>query len=563
MADLISEIVDHTYQPRNESPIMRVTASIDVSSPSRERFSNEAIDNFIRYVLSLQIESLDKFQNTILGRYIDDLRGNAFLTESSVQHSLLTKAIVDILVNFQIHFSDKEGILNLVVALFSSDIFVNNTLYIDLITNVFKVNISSVYKFLLQNYNIPFFTFMLTKLRTFFSSLHGREEEVFNMYFKPFTLNVLNIIFFDSWKKESVVTDSTELKLLLAFVYFVLQKNKEGMPFDIDFFNRAVNFSEKDLDNIAFKYATIGGHWSLRILNVLVTVIQSIASSFGVKVPTFFLSLGKKEFTNEFIQFSSSRKKEGEEADIIKTMSEEQKTQLKILLRTFLEMCKPGKNSILYQAVEQGNEIARTLILMLLTHPVSPEQEGSKRISRGKKKTNATRRKRKIKGGSSVMDFVTRPFTKKSSPPPMPTPPVSIDWKAEIMKIQKNININIDISVFSRYLETVARRVKPTNSQKVQIELSVKMSSVKQWLQYDNSLMKLKIAEIEKEVLELFVLRQDDSFKLFYKLSKSPSLQVQVFKYSFFLKETKPTSNVRIKFSNSNSHELHWNKLFG
>ena len=194
---MLDNILDHTYQPKGENPIIRVSATFDITSPTRERFSSDAIDNFIQYVLSLQIQSFKEFQNTIIGRYIEDLRGVSIFSEPSVQHTLLTKAIVDLLINFQVYFSDREGILSLVVALFTSDIFVNNSLLIDFITNVFKVKISPITRYLLQTYNIPFFTFVLNKLRSFFSSLNGREEELFNIYFKPFSLNVLDIIFFE------------------------------------------------------------------------------------------------------------------------------------------------------------------------------------------------------------------------------------------------------------------------------------------------------------------------------------------------------------------------------
>lgn len=559
---MLDNILDHTYQPKGENPIIRVSATLDITSPTRERFSSDAIDNFIQYVLSLQIQSFKEFQNTIIGRYIEDLRGVSIFSEPSVQHTLLTKAIVDLLINFQVYFSDREGILSLVVALFTSDIFVNNSLLIDFITNVFKVKISPITRYLLQTYNIPFFTFVLNKLRSFFSSLNGREEELFNMYFKPFSLNVLDIIFFESKRKDNLLTDSTEIKLLLAFVYFIIQKNKEKIPFEIDFSNRAVNFSEKDIDDVIFKYASVGGHWSVRMFNVIFNLIQSIASSIGIQVPTFFVSFGKKEFINEFINFSSTKK-----SSLQKTMNDEEKTHLKILLKNFLEMCKPGKCSLLYQAVQEGNEIARSLICASLKIPesstglednLSSTPVGGKTYKGKRKNKKATRRKRSKMvsvGGNIIPNYFK---TKKET---ISSPPMTIDWQSEIMKIQKTVNVNIDISVFSRYLETVAKRVNVTGSQ-VQIEFNVKMSSIKQWAQYGNSLIKLKVADTEKFIDEVFVLRQDNSFKLFYKLSKTPLLQVQVFKYSFYYNDTKPGTVVRIKFSNNENHAVGGFKLF-
>jgi hypothetical protein len=387
------------------------------------------------------------------------------------------------------------------------------------------------------------------------------------MYFKPFSLNVLDIIFFESKRKDNLVTDSPEIKFVLAFVYFIIQKNKEKIPFEIDFFNRAVNFSEKDIDDVIFKYASVGGHWSVRMFNVIFNLIQSIASSFGIQVPTFFVSFGKKEFINEFINFSSTKNTQPQEEEQ-NTMTDEEKTHLRILLKNFLEMCKPGKYSLLYQAVQEGNELARSLICASLKIPESStvlEESTSvggklKRTHRSKRSSDkkATKRKKRRMvsvGGNIIPEYFK---TKKET---IPIPAKTIDWQSEIMKIQKTVNVNIDISVFSRYLETVAKRVNVTGSQ-VQIEFNVKMSSIKQWTQYGNSLIKLKVADTEKFIDEVFVLRLDNSFKLFYKLSKTPLLQVQVFKYSFYYNEIKPGTVVRIKFSNNENHAVGGFKLF-
>jgi len=585
---IFRNILDHTYQPQNDHPFMRIAASIDITSPSRETFKEESMNEFINYILSLRIKSLEEFQNTVLGRYIYDMSGDhtILLSESSeqsvVQHNLLTKAIVDCLINFQIYFSDRTGILSLVIALLTSDIFVNNTLFVDFLVNVLKVNIGSVSKFLLQNYNIPLLTFVLIKLRAFFDSWKGKEEETFNKYFKPLRLDVFDAIFFEARKSQNKLNDSEELKLILAFVYFFLKKNQESIPFEIHFLNRAVNFNEKDINNILLKYATVGGHWSIRMFNVLSGVIQSIASSFGFKMSSFFIQLFNEKFIEEFTEFSSMAQSEIEE----QVMSENDRRQLSVLVKNFLSNCKPGKNSLLYQAVEHGNELARSIICTSLKVPsvvgVPPMAvEGGKKLKnikskkskRDRKKNNTLKRRMKQNGGSIVQTLKSKAMQviepiksafKRSKSAISSPPPVIIDWVSEIMNIQKTLNINIDISVFSQYLETVAKRVKPTSSPRDKIEIYITVLSVNQWLEYSNNLVKLALSDSEKDVSEVFVIRQDGSFKLFYKLPKTSSLQVQVYSHCFINKiEKKAKSNsILIKFSNDRNQEGVWMKLF-
>ena len=568
---LVRDVVDHTYQPENEAPFMRVSATLDVTSPSNVTFSEKAIDDFIKYILSLEMGSFTQFQYTIIGRYIADLRDTTL--EPSIQHTLVTTAIVDIIVNFQIYFSDREGLLDLIVTLLTSDVFVNNTLIVDFITNVLKVKLGSVLRLFLENYNIPLFTFVLTKLRAFFSTWNQNEVEMFNLYFKPFTLNVLDIIFLDSERIEYKEVDSKEIQLILALIYFFLQKNKESIPFKIDFFNRATNLKETDINDILYKYAKVGGHWSIQIFNFLFNLFQTIASSFGFHVPPFFSSFGSKTFTTEFIACSSNEDNNGQH----KSLSEEDKARISSLLKEFLLKCKPGKNSILHQAVEQGNQIARSFICASLQISVDPSAETTtstphlqtietslsssiKGSNRRRKRTKSKIRKEKLKSRCRRTNVIGGSNESRISVVSTPI----VDWKSELLKIQKTLNINIDISVFSRYIETVARRIKETGSQKGHVELTVTKSSEKQWSEYGSNLFKLKVAaDSEKYITEVFVLRQDGTYKLFYKLLKTTSLQIVCFKYFYVSKKElkSSSSSITIKFSNNDNEKASdWQK---